>query len=557
MTHRPLVLTGADSRFFRSLWQFLLSAERVNLAKSFEWRAYDLGLHEHQRKQLTHRFPWCELVVFDFDRYPEHVRVASASYAWKPIILAENLASASGPVFWFDSATILNTALEKPLRTAAENGIWILKSQTPIHQKCDPRVLDALNVPLEVRHVPERAAGAIGIDPKHPAAFKLAENWKQCALEKELVLPTNTAKYHKQDQALLNCLLLSAAAKGEIKLSDDEVDISSSWPARDITTRNRVSPNVPTWADPAVRAWFWAYKTADQWNHRWQKFSKPRIGGLHRWWKEHFSVHVCDTERDVARAIPSPRYGYYADPFLWKHGSATWLFAEEYQYAKDKGRLVAIELAENLEPLSVRPLISEQFFGRIDCHSSFPFLFEIDGVPHMIPETCERKSIDLYVCETWPDRWRLKRRLLFGVDAADTMVLWSGGYWWLFTSVRAGNRNRHLEIYFTDNLETGTFHPHPMNKSFLYGNLAHGTGRNAGYLTRSSNGAIIRLMQKSQNFYGEGVSLMKVTELNARQFNETPISSIPELPLIKPGFSTHHVSKIGNLIAYDVRDRAR
>jgi hypothetical protein len=205
----------------------------------------------------------------------------------------------------------------------------------------------------------------------------------------------------------------------------------------------------------------------------------------------------------------------------------------------------------------VRPLISDQFCGRIDCHSSFPFLFEIDGLPHMIPETCERKSVDLYVCETWPNRWRLKRRLLFGIDAADTMVLWSDGYWWLFTSARGGNSNRHLEIYFTDNLETGTLHPHPMNTSFLYGDRAHGTGRNAGYLARSSNGEIIRLMQKSQHFYGEGVSLMKITELNAERFNETSITSLPELPLIKPGFATHHVSKIGNLIAYDVRDRAR
>lgn len=557
MTHRPLVLTAADFRFFRSLWQFLLSAERIKLVENCVWRAYDLGLQAHQSARLRQRFPWCEFIVFDFDRYPEHVRVASGSYAWKPIIIAGNLAAASGPVFWFDSATILKTTLEKPLCAIAENGFWILKSQTPIHQKCDPRVLDALSVPLEVRHVPERAAGAIGIDPKHPAAFKLTQNWKRFALEREVILPSGAASYHKQDQALLNCLLFSAAAKGEIKFSEDEVDISSSQPAKDITTRNRVSPQIPVWADPAVRAWFWTYKKGDQWNHRWQKFATEKIGGSRRWWKEHLTIHVHDLKTGISRAIPSPPYGYYADPFLWKRGENTWLFVEEYQYAKDKGRLVALELSPALEPMSIRPVNSDQFFGRIDCHSSFPFLFEIDGVTHMIPETCERKSVDLYICEAWPDRWRLKRRLLFGVDAADTMVLWSEGYWWLFTSVRTGNRNRHLEIHYTDNLETGALRPHPQNSSFLYGDLAHGSGRNAGYLARSSEGKIIRLMQKSENFYGESVSLMKVTELDTERFRETPISCVPELPLIKPGFSTHHVSRIGNLIAYDVRDRVR
>jgi hypothetical protein len=533
-----------------------LSAERTNLAKMCDWRAYDLGLHECQTKRLRKRFPWCEVIIFDFDRYPEHVRVASGSFAWKPIIIAENFASASGPVFWFDSATILKTALEKPLSKVAENGIWVLKGQSPIHQHCDQRTLDVLSVPLEVRHLKERAAGAVGIDPRHPAVFKLVHSWKHFALQQQLILPTDATSYHKRDQALLSCLLLSAAAKEEIKLGEDEVDISSSQPARDITTRNKVPPEIPTWADPAVRAWFHIEKSVDQWGLRWQRFAQERIGGLRRWWREHFTIYVCNVKTDISRAIPSPSYGYYADPFLWKHGDSTWLFCEEYQYAKDRGRLVAIELADNLEVQSVHPVSCDQFFGRIDCHSSFPFLFEIDGVLHMIPETCERKSVDLYVCEMWPDRWRLKRRLLFGVDAADTMVHWSEGYWWLFTSVRTENSNRHLEIYYTDNLDTGTLRPHPQNNLFLYGDLSHGTGRNAGYLARSS-GDIIRLIQKSQNSYGEGVSLMKVAELDTERFSETPISGVPELPLIKTGFSTHHVSRFENLIAYDVRDRVR
>ena len=85
----------------------------------------------------------------------------------------------------------------------------------------------------------------------------------------------------------------------------------------------------------------------------------------------------------------------------------------------------------------------------------------MNGKVYMIPETGERRSIDLYVCEQWPDLWRLERRLLFGLDAVDTMTLWSDGLWWLFTSVRTGTHNRHLEIFFTDDLLKGTLHAHP------------------------------------------------------------------------------------------------
>jgi len=556
-TVRPIVLSAADSRYFRSLWQFLLSAERTGLSLACAWRVYDLGLYPSQIQRLRQRFHWCELVKFDFSQYPEHVGLAAKSYAWKPLIIADNLVGAAAPVFWFDSATILHTRLEHPLSIIESNGTWVLKSQTPLHRKCDPRTLDALKVPLAVRHLPERSANALGFDPRNPAAVQLVMDWKRHALVRELIVPDNAASYHKQDQAIYNCLLFKAAAEGALTLTGEEVDISSARPAKDVTTRNIVNPRVPIWADPLVRLWFSAYKIADQLNHRWNNFTDTRLDGVRRWWKEHFTVYVTDVSRGLTRAIPSPAYGYYANPFLWQHNGSNWLFVEEFQYARDKGRLVVMELTASLEPVSPRPLASTLFYGDFDCHASFPHLFEMNGTVYMIPETGERKSIDLYACEQWPDRWRLERRLLFGLDAVDTMTLRSNGIWWLFTSVRTGTQNRHLEIFFTHDLLTGTLQAHPENNARLYEGARHGTGRNAGYLAQSSDGGITRLMQKSEHYYGEGVAAMKVMQLNTEHFAEQPADGIPELPLVTQGFSSHHVSRAGNLIAYDVRDRAR
>jgi hypothetical protein len=45
--------------------------------------------------------------------------------------------------------------------------------------------------------------------------------------------------------------------------------------------------------------------------------------------------------------------------------------------------------------------------------------------------------------------------------------------------------------------------------------------------------------------------------LNAENFEERLVDGIQELPIVTAGFSSHHVSRVGNLIAYDVRDRAR
>ena len=68
-----MILSAADSRYFRSLWQFLLSAERTGLSRTWAWRVYDLGLEADQIQRLRQRFRWCELIKFDFSQYPEHV----------------------------------------------------------------------------------------------------------------------------------------------------------------------------------------------------------------------------------------------------------------------------------------------------------------------------------------------------------------------------------------------------------------------------------------------------------------------------------------------------
>ena len=556
-TVRPIILSAADYRYFRSLWQLLLSAERHGLFTTFAWRIYDLGMHQQQVERLRRRFDCCEFIRFDFSPYPKHVGLDSGSYAWKPIIIADTLNNSVTPVLWFDSATILLTTLDRPLSVIRENGIWTLRSQSPLHAKCDVRVLDALHVPLNVRHVRERAAGVLGFDPHNIAAVQLAMDWKQHALVPELIVPEGAAPYHKQDQALFNCLLLKAAAEGRLKLTDDEVDISSARPAKDVTTRNIVDARIPTWADPIVRLNFLAYKTADQVNHRMQNFLVDCVGGAWRWWKEHFSVQVRDIGRGITRAIPSPTYGYYADPFVWQYNGRDWLFVEEFEYANDKGRLVVMELGDDLVPGSPRPLRSTMFYGDFDGHASYPFLFSMNGLTCMIPETCARRSVDLYVCKEWPDLWHLERRLLFDVDAADTMVLQSGGYWWIITSVRTGRENRHLEIFFTDDLLKGTLHPHPVNSAGHYDDGRNGTGRNAGYLALSKDGKIRRLMQKSRHYYGDGVAAMEIATLNTGHFEEHVVVAIPELPFVTPGFASHHVSRAGDLIAYDTRDRAR
>ena len=550
---RPLIVTGANHLYARTLYQLLCSAERLGENARADWIVYDLGLTPSDRASLAQRFRWLTLKTFAFSSHPPHAAMERGSYAWKPLILGAH-ADHAGPVFWFDSGTIFRRPLDAALQSVAQQGFWALRSQEPLHLKCDVRVMDAVGVPPEARHFREYAAGAVGFDPRQPLGNHLLRDWAAHAAIEDHIVPPGFPAFHKHDQAVLNCLLAKAAHEGRFSPTMEEIDICSASPSPMISTRNFVPNGRPLWADPALRLGFAVWKWGDRIYHRLRILDDTRIDGWRRQRQDHFTVWLRDLAHGGQAALPLDG-GYYADPFIVQRDGRTWVFVEEFVYARDRGHLTVLEVDDNLMVVSTAPLELMPDLVALDCHASFPFIFEMEGEHYMIPETHERRAIDLFVCELWPTRWRLVRRLVFGIDAADSMIIHRGGRCYLLTSVQGSCPNRHLEIYHASDLLSGSFQPHPVNNSFVYGNKAHGTGRNAGYISAQADGSLIRLMQDSPNHYGEGIRPMCITALDEEEFCEEPLESIDFLPGIAAGFATHHATRSGSILAFDTRDR--
>ncbi len=546
----PVIVTGADQPYWRSLWQFLRSVTRAGIEGKFHWLVYDLGLSLATRDKLKRDFPWASMRSFDFTSYPPHVAMATRSLAWKPIIISDVLDEWNAPVFWLDSATIVTSDLSEPVRIAREHGVFSLKGKPPLGEHCDPRVLAALEVPDELLHLPERVGGFVGFDPNHAVGRGIARAWARHALIEGHIMPPNSIKDHKAEQAVLSALLYKAEAQGLITLTQHEVDISSGHPMRWVTTRNKVRPHIPIWADGPVRLYYKSWKAGDQMYHRFKEWEASRVGGTERRYREHYEVSV-QLANQPPVAIPSPPHGFYADPFPLQHGGKNYLLVEEYPYAAGKGHLTCLSLDEKLAVASADRILA------MGTHQSFPFVFEYGGRTYLVPETHQARSIDLFAMGASPREWILKRRMLYGIDAADTVLFRRGDLWWLITSVQEqGKPNRHLEIYHSRDLLDGEFKPHPVNAEKRYQTAGHGTGRNAGSYIRLPQG-LVRPMQSSVNHYGEGMQLMLITRLDPDRFEEapcmiqTPYSDVVEM------LSPHHVAQNGELLVWDVRDRAR
>jgi hypothetical protein len=547
----PVIVTAASDAYAGCLARLLRNLARRGLARTHRVIAYDLGLSAARRADLARRFPWCEFRPFDFAAHPPHVAPAARTYAWKPILLGYLLDEISAPLLWLDSASQVRTDLGAVRAALARHGLCVLRGQSPLRVRCDPAVARALGVAPPLLDAREFVAGACAFDPALPAVRALVAEWRRCALDPALMLPRHAR--HNPEQAILSILVLAAAAAGRLAFPPGDIDISSPTPVRWLRSRQKVPRDWPAWADPLASLWFGADAAVNQCALRVAQFKATRINGLHRWPKENFVVAI-GRVGGGARTLAAPRGTYFADPFLWRRDGRAWVFAEQFSFLENTARLVALPLDDALHAGAPEPL---ELHGAADCHRSFPFLCELGGELFLVPESSAQRAVDLFVCEEFPLRWRWRRRLLDGVDAADSALLRHADRWWLFTSVRPHEHApRALEIHHTDDLLAGRWEPHPVNAERRYADAPCSSGRCAGAFVRAADGAWLRAVQASRRFYGEGARLMCVVTLTPEAFHEEEFSGAHPLAELAAKFSPHHLSQHDGLVACDVRTRA-
>jgi hypothetical protein len=272
---RRTIVTAADHKFFRTLWQMLCDAARHGLERAHHFLVFDLGLMPGERHALATRFGWCEFRPFDFSRHPPHVRDLTI-FAWKPLAVSEIVLNGCALALWLDSATLFRgrASLHAIFERVERHGVFALAGQTPLARCCDPRTLAWLRVAPPDLHKPYRAGGVLGFDGRREDVRDIVTSWRDAALLPDVIAPAGfDPRTHKFDQAIVTALLCRAEREGRVVLGHDEIDIGSAAPAPWISTRNKVAPWMPIALDPVVRAYYAVAKAVDRWvlrARRWQ-----------------------------------------------------------------------------------------------------------------------------------------------------------------------------------------------------------------------------------------------------------------------------------------------
>lgn len=212
-----------------------------------------------------------------------------------------------------------------------------------------------------------------------------------------------------------------------------------------------------------------------------------------------------------------PAGRFWADPFPLKVQGKYYIFFEEYVNEAGRAHISVVEVDEKGIVTGPTEVL------KLDCHLSYPFVFEWQGDYYMIPESGQRNVVELYRAVSFPFEWRAEKVLLETNSPLDATVIEVDGTWWMFVNVQeegvAVNWDE-LHLYYSESL-FGPWKPHARNP--IVSDVR--SARPAGRLFWSNN-VLYRPGQDSSLRYGYATTINKITQLSPLAYNEIEVVKI-------------------------------
>ncbi|GHA04407.1 hypothetical protein GCM10008090_12210 [Arenicella chitinivorans] len=228
---------------------------------------------------------------------------------------------------------------------------------------------------------------------------------------------------------------------------------------------------------------------------------------------------------------------FVADPFLTRANGQWYLFFETQPSAVTSGSPPppgVIGVAQSTD------LTAWKYLGTVlaePWHLSYPYVFELNDIHYMIPETLGANCVRLYESQAFPFNWQPVADLVAG-QHADPSLFYVDQTWWLFTCPKPAEHNE-LALYFASDL-VGPWKPHPMNP--LLSDDAH-NARPAGRVL-TWQGRLFRFAQDCWPRYGTQVRMFEILEITTDNYRE---QEVPQSPILTPsgngwnGRNMHHI----------------
>jgi hypothetical protein len=220
------------------------------------------------------------------------------------------------------------------------------------------------------------------------------------------------------------------------------------------------------------------------------------------------------------KLIPPPDR-FWADPFVIYENHKYYVFIEEVPAQSNRGHISCFTIDETGTPSAPKKIIDNPY------HMSYPFVFSHNNAYYMIAETGENKTIDLYRCIDFPEKWEKLLTLMENIQAFDTTVFLKDGKWWLFVNIKENegvSSSDELFLFYSEDIISGNWTAHAKNPIVSDVKSARPAGKIFAY-----NGNIYRPSQNSSKIYGYGMKLNHIVTLSETDYKEECVSEIEPL----------------------------
>ena len=380
---------------------------------------------------------------------------------------------------------------------AATHGIWTFKTHT-----LKPHVEHALltRAPLLWVHL-WQLPSTVKNRQSHTEARRIGSH----SLPTQSFSASGMINYTFASLPEIMCSRLNWLANGHDPLHVEQQQLStlnSAYPLPTAYSYNRVT---------GVLYFFKALRLF--WQLIWRRFAGKK--SLEQW-QLGFSkrlAHASDIAVDDYQIVkPAANNIWWADPHVLVENGETHVFFEDMNLNDMVGKISTAVLSENgftTEPVTA---LDEPH------HLSYPFVFRHQNTIYMIPETASRRTVSLYKAVQFPHKWEWVKNLFEDLDAADTTVFEHDGRWWMFTNGMSHpevDERDLLWLYYTDDFDSGQWHPHVLNPVVTGVDRARMAGN--VYL---HDGQLYRPSQYGATRYGYGVNLSKINTLTTTDYQE-------------------------------------
>ena len=244
--------------------------------------------------------------------------------------------------------------------------------------------------------------------------------------------------------------------------------------------------------------------------------------------------NVNDQEWSIAKA---PENQWCADPFVFEDGDEHYIFVEQYRKDKDKGCIGYFKFVDGI-PVNEGIIIENSY------HMSYPDVFKYKDQYYMIPESSANNTVDLYIADSFPDKWHKEKTLIDNGKYVDSTVYQDDTGIYLISYTMTNGYDLHVF-----SLDMGKKELTEISIKHYQKNIARPGGR-----LFLKDGKLIRPAQDCSKKYGEALILYQVDSMNKNgEYVEHEVNriSMSELKIQSRPERIHHITRAGK---YEVID---